>query len=50
MLTDVIVWYKNVAIEYDSCGFWTVQYCGDDVVFEELTDAYKFIDDYWEAI
>ena len=44
MLTTKIVFYKNVPIEYDDFGFWTVDYCGDDLVFNTLKDAKKFIE------
>lgn len=32
MLTTNFTWYKGYGIEY---GFWTVQFCGDDLVFDE---------------
>ena len=48
MLTAEIVKYKGIPIEYDDFGFWTVDYCGDDVVFVNLSDAYKFIDEIFD--
>lgn len=44
-MTTKIVFYKNVPIEYDDIGFWTVQYDGDDLVFNTLKDAKEFIDE-----
>lgn len=44
MLTTKIVFYKNVPIEYDDLGFWTIQYDGDDLVFNTLKDAKDFIE------
>lgn len=44
MLTSNIVYYNDTPIEFDSDGFWTIQYCGDDLVFTDLKDAYRFID------
>ena len=45
MLTNKVVWYKNYGIEYDDFGFWTIQIDGDDLVFNDLTDAKDFIDE-----
>lgn len=44
MLTSNKVVYNDVDIEYDDLGFWTIQYCGDDLVFTNLSDAYEFVD------
>lgn len=45
MLTKTIVNYNGVPIEYDDFGFWTIQYHGDDIAFNDLSEAYKFIDE-----
>lgn len=39
------IWYKDNSIDYDDSGFYTVFYCGDDVVFDTVEDAKKFIDE-----
>lgn len=39
------IWYKDNSIDYDDLGFYTVFYCGDDVVFNTVEDAKKFIDE-----
>ena len=38
--------YKGYYIEYNFYGHkeYTVQYCGDDVIFKTIKDAKKFID------
>lgn len=38
------VWYKNNSIDYDDLGFYTVFFCGDDVVFNTIEEAKEFID------
>lgn len=43
MLTDKIVWYKGYGIEFDDFGFWTVEYCGDDLVFKTVKEAKDFL-------
>ena len=45
MLTSKTVWYHDYGIEYDDFGFWTVQFCGDDITFESINDAKRFIDE-----
>lgn len=42
--------YKGYYIEKDLLGgsFYTVQYCGDDVVFSTVAEAKKFIDEVSE--
>lgn len=42
--------YKGYWIEFNlyGDGEYTVQYCGDDVIFETLEEARKFIDDLEE--
>lgn len=39
--------YKGYYIERDLLGgnFYTVQYCGDDVVFMSIAEAKEFIDE-----
>ena len=39
--------YKGCSIEYNlyGAGEYTVQYCGDDVVFRTAEEAEKFIDE-----
>lgn len=44
MLTTNFTWYKGYGIEYDDSGYYTVQYCGDDVVFGSVKSAQAFID------
>lgn len=44
MLTTNIIWYKGYGIEYDDSGYYTVQYCGDDVAFGSVKSAQAFID------
>ena len=44
MLTNTIVNYKGIPIEYDDLGFWTIQVCTDDLVFYDLSDAYDYVD------
>lgn len=39
------IWYKNNSIDYDDSGYWTVFYCGDDVMFNTVQDAKDFIDE-----
>ena len=45
MLTERTIYYKGTGIEYDDFGFYTVQYCGDDVTFMTVAEAKKFIDE-----
>lgn len=45
MLTTNTIYYKDFGIEYDDFGFYTVQYCGDDVVFQTVDEAKQFIDE-----
>lgn len=42
--------YKGYYIEYDFYGMgeYTVQYCGDDVMFDDEEAAKKFIDEIAE--
>lgn len=49
MLTAEVVWYHDYGIEYDDFGFYTVQYCGDDIVFNTVDEAKKFIDEISEG-
>lgn len=44
--------YKGYYIEKDFCGgsFYTVQFCGDDVAFDSIADAKKFIDEITDEI
>lgn len=46
--TSKTIWYKNNSIDYDDFGFWTVFHCGDDVVFSNIEEAKKFIDENCE--
>lgn len=48
MLTNRFINYKDYTIDYDDFGFWTVQYCCDDVVFNTVEDAKIFIDEITE--
>lgn len=43
--------YKGYAIEHNMLGMneYTVQYCGDEVVFFTETDAKEFIDEITEG-
>lgn len=38
--------YKNTPIDYDTLGFYTVLYCSDEIVFDTVEEAKKFIDEY----
>ena len=46
MLDNYITFYNGYSIEYNFYGQneYSVQYCGDDVIFNSLTEAKKFID------
>ena len=48
MLTTNIIWYKDYGIEYDDSGYWTVQYCGDEIIFDTVDNAKEFIDEIGE--
>lgn len=42
--------YKDYEIKKNIYGFgeWSVQYCGDDIVFDTIADAKQFIDGLYE--
>lgn len=42
--------YKGYYIEYDfyNASEWTVQYCGDDLIFNTIEEAKAFIDEVEE--
>lgn len=42
--------YKGLAIEFDIYGSseYSVQYCGDDVIFDSEVEAMSFIDEVTE--
>ena len=42
-----VEYYKNYGIDYDVYGLgeYSVQYCGDDIMFGSLAEAREFIDD-----
>ena len=46
-IKNAITYYKNTPIEYNFYwqGEFSVQYCGDDILFNSIEDAEKFIDD-----
>lgn len=39
-----VIWYKDNSIVYDDLGYWIVQFCGDDIVFDTVNEAKEFID------
>lgn len=40
--------YKGLYIDDSMYGLITVQYCGDDVVFDSVEEAKQFIDEVTE--
>ena len=46
-IKNAITYYKNTPIEYNfyGQGEYSVQYRGDDILFNSIEDAEKFIDD-----